>query len=685
MYKMNNNYNIFNRRLKRKSQVTLAIIAGIMIVLIIAAIFYIREYVIREKIAGGHLTSEEFEKDTLAIQNYVEDCVRDVGYNGLVLLGKQGGYIDVPNPVRYEDTSILYLDSINIQPSLNQTKKWLMRYVDENVKKCSNFDIFRERGFKIVDGDVESWVDYSDTTVRLDVNYPITMKREGNEKKIDSFVVDYDIRYRRVFELASQIINRVMTSEFRFSKPLELVNKSDFEVDYRAIGSDSLIFTITDPYAYESGIYYKFDFAAKFGRPYLPRTVYLQGRSSQVGIDLPFIIYSPDRLAQLMLMPGVTVNLDGNDVDEITVDQHYPDKVIRGHVVFHETASDSFVYDDINYVTTNPVYQFEPTGLKFSDPSRMVIYWNEEENPHGDENVGIIYDEGEGWRPLQVKANYDESYAYTDIDGFSNYSLVYCADQEEKTKSATAKIDPGSGCWVKLIIMIVLIIVLWYMIVMSGGGAPLVAESALTEGMVITGTPTQMWALQTGLNQAFIPYTLNAAGTALTVGAIPASAGVVTAGAIGATGMTAAAAGSLTASGLAAASGGFLSSMGAAFSAALQTVALGAGSLTMGGGLFVMGLGMKLALIGAVVGGMYLSASQSDAGAQDTVTFTPTCNQEINIEKSGNGKGTCMPQEGTMNATAGQPVSVTAMIKECPDGKKYACGKCTLTCTVKYK
>jgi len=276
-------YNIFNRRLKKKSQLTLFIIAGFLIFITVIAIFYITEYVTREQLAAQQLSAQQFNDDVEAIKNYVQSCVRDTGYDALIMLGNQGGYIDTPELIRHTGTSYWYLDQLNIQPLLEEIRDRYETYVDENVHLCSDFDIFRNQGFEIRAEDVSTEVDFATETVFMNVSYPLTIKKGDFEKEIDYFYKEYNIRFRKMYELASQINYRHFNPRFNVYKPLELVYSLDFDVSNTPYVGDKLIYSIVDRTRLESGLNnYTFKFAARFGNSTLPRRSALWDNSASI-------------------------------------------------------------------------------------------------------------------------------------------------------------------------------------------------------------------------------------------------------------------------------------------------------------------------------------------------------------------------------------------------------------------
>jgi hypothetical protein len=106
-------------------------------------------------------------------------------------------------------------------------------------------------------------------------------------------------------------------------------------------------------------------------------------------------------------------------------------------------------------------------------------------------------------------------------------------------------------------------------------------------------------------------------------------------------------------------------------------------------------------IAGGVVGGFYYNTAQVYSTQVDTVTFTPTCDQTINIQKfQHHGSGLCIPSgslevDGAdrvygpggyeMLLEAGQPQPIQAVTKKCSGWRSKFCGKCRTTCTTQYR
>ncbi len=562
----------------KRGQVSPFLIMGLVLVVLAAVVVLVVSVTTEKKAAEQAAGAAELAAEAQEIETFITLCVRRTAYEGLELLGRQGGYLAVPRLIRLQGTASWHLDQVNIQPALNQTLQRLETHINNNLESCTALERFRAQGFDISAQSPKSAVFYTPDSVSIDVRYPVQVRKEGYEKSFEQFHANLDVRFRRMFELASQIVNRQLDPAFRFSAPLELVDAGDFAVSYQRVDNETLLYTITDPTRLEEGQRFSFTFASRFRPSGLKRSVALQRNSHIVATVLPLIVYSLDRMAQLNIFPGATMALDNDKVEAITVQQFYPDNATRSDVPFHELADNSVTYGDLTWVLTYPVYRFEPTGMRFSSPQRLVLYWDNDRVP-AKGKMGILYREGSGeaagaWRPLPARADYGQHFVYTDIPGFSEFTPVDCEEQPEKDTSATAEIDPGGKCWAIFIVAVIVIIILLYLI------------------------------------GPFIVFLKGA--------------------------------------------------IGALFTAVVVTSV-------------------------AVVGGAFTSSQLAYSAGEDSVTFTPTCDQQLEIrEELSNGQGMCVPS-GTVDVTGGTPQPIQAQLQKCTGARKYFCGKCSLTCSTKYK
>ena len=478
--------------MKKRGQIGYFIIAGIVLLIIAGLVLYTSSTIKEKKIVAEAEKQQQLEAESKNIRNLIESCISKTAYEGLKIAGKTGGYIEVPQKIDLNGISYWYFDQINIQPTLDQIRQRIILYIDENLPLCLNYSTFEQQGMQLEYTEPKSNITFAADDVIIDLHYPITITKQEYETTEDKFSSRLDVRFRRIYEAGSKIINLQLEPDFNFFRPIEKIEAPGFDVSYASPDNETLIYTIIDKTRFEKGEYFSLSFASRFRRSNLIRTIELQENSNIVSTLMPFTIYSLDRMAQLLINPGTTMNLNGSSVDNITAQQFYPENVTRENVPLHE-GDDTVEYGSLSYKLTYPVYQFEPTGMRFNNPQRLVLYWDEEKTPHKG-NVGILWNEGNGWRPLMTRADYENNFVYTDIPGFSEYTVVDCGEQEVKTASANAKVDPGSGCWVKMIVIVIIIIIILVITLfcpLLGTGLWSTFGSALIGGATLAGS----WAL----------------------------------------------------------------------------------------------------------------------------------------------------------------------------------------------
>ena len=77
----------------KKAQLTIFLILAIVLIIIVTILLMITNYVNKQTSSGEVSDSGETPFDIQPIKNYIEDCLSIVSEEGLVKLGRQGGYL----------------------------------------------------------------------------------------------------------------------------------------------------------------------------------------------------------------------------------------------------------------------------------------------------------------------------------------------------------------------------------------------------------------------------------------------------------------------------------------------------------------------------------------------------------------------------------------------------------------
>ncbi len=638
----------------KRAQVTIFIIIGIVLLIVFAVILVLTKIIQTEQLATAQTKQEQALLEGGQIIELVQHCLQTTTIENTKQIMAQGGYSEIPPELILHNTSIWSINQINVQPTLTDIQLTLQQSIEKELPNCLNYSYFVQQGFVITSGKFHSEIKFGRNNVISALNYSLQVSKGSYSKNYDRFETVVNLPVRRLFETASTIINLQLRPDFRRSYPFSQLNNSEVNAQFFNTGPNLTQYKLS---ASDLQLF----FVSQFGPSFLRKEIDLQQNSHIVPTTLPLRLTSIDHRANLWVMPGTTVNFNNAPVSAISVQQAYDQSVVRVDIPLEEDEENNAIRGDITWNLSNPIYQFEPTGLRFNQPARLVLYWNEEETSRLG-NMGILYTEGDGWRPLPSKANYSENYVYTDIPGFSEFTAVDCGRQDFKAAATTARIDPGGGCIAKLIITIVVIIIIVALIVLTMGGATPLAAGASTT-LSSTGT------VVAGSSGAVV----NAAGA----GGVTALAAGETATIASGTLVTSLGTGTLVSSG-----GAFLTTAGAATTGFFGT--LGAATAGIFAGAFTA-LGAVTVITAGIIGGAFLNAQMGFAAGDDTITFTPTCDQNITVTLSEHGgTGICSP-EGNQEITAGNPVSLQSQMQKCNMVRAMFCISCKATCRTVYK
>jgi hypothetical protein len=207
---------------KKKGQVTIFIILGILLLISVALLLLLRS----EQV--GFDISEIIPTEKGVVENYISNCINQVGSDALDLVGLQGGYIELPS--RYTNdvswhipisdfVSVPLWASANIvdQPSLSQIKNEVDEYIEENVRNCLFENEIADRAFgdsyTIIElDDIESDIKFEDKHTDFDITWDIVVQDKSGE--VVSEIINHNARskvqFKTMYETANDILNTEM-------------------------------------------------------------------------------------------------------------------------------------------------------------------------------------------------------------------------------------------------------------------------------------------------------------------------------------------------------------------------------------------------------------------------------------------------------------------------------------------
>lgn len=233
----------------KKSQITLYIIIGLLIVVFIGLLIY----VMRMEKPEVPSVVQNLPSDVVVVQNYVEQCIRVTAEEGLNLLGKNGGYIEPANlmietsPMAYNSDALLYepdtlpywnfVDQYNrlrsLKPRLymevsgdGSIEDQLANYVEANLKNCTkDFSVFSD-SFTIYTSTVTAAAKVRDKDLLVSVIYPLRIVAKGNESSTEmkDFTSIVPVNLKQIYEFADSITAAEQKYHFLESMTMNMIS-----------------------------------------------------------------------------------------------------------------------------------------------------------------------------------------------------------------------------------------------------------------------------------------------------------------------------------------------------------------------------------------------------------------------------------------------------------------------------
>jgi hypothetical protein len=224
--------------MKKKSQISIYIIIGILILIVFSIYIALKN-------------KNEF-KPTLIIpdnvrpiKNYLDRCIYDLSKEGIIIQGKQGGFIEIPNQILFQHGSYIslgqggvikiplwYYNGENRMPTLNYMRAELEKYISEGLDSCiDNLNLFEN--FIVYNGSAKVDVVYGEKDVFVTVKLPLIIRNlmETQETRINDFYAVIPVRMRNVYSLAENIYIAEYSKLFLENLTIELM-ASDFRFPF---------------------------------------------------------------------------------------------------------------------------------------------------------------------------------------------------------------------------------------------------------------------------------------------------------------------------------------------------------------------------------------------------------------------------------------------------------------------
>lgn len=252
-------------RKNKKSQITVFIIIGVILLFSTALVLYIKSQISATE-QDVKVSVEKVPNEVQPIQQYVTECLYTVSKQAFDMVGAHGGYIslkdyhysrtnfviDDSNPTEADavafppgtNNHVAYWEFMqapnkcktcyigSYRPPLyssegeNAIESQVNRYVEASLRDClRNFREFRNEGYTINEmGILKATTMVRERDVLISLEYPLEVSQAGGEKiKLSKYQTILPIAFKKIYGMATHIINNSVDSRFLGLNTLNLI------------------------------------------------------------------------------------------------------------------------------------------------------------------------------------------------------------------------------------------------------------------------------------------------------------------------------------------------------------------------------------------------------------------------------------------------------------------------------
>lgn len=228
---------------EKRGQVTIFIIIGLILLLGVGIFYYIKTQALE---AGIALKQDEAQGAALVVQNYVSSCLDETTKQAILLIGQQGGYINLTRTDLhgrsfsidetdatssdtapfgaleipywwYEDTrhgcTRCSITTKNI-PTLETMETQLAVHVTDKLEQClHNFEALSRYKITETEAPMVS-VSIGDKAVYAQLTYPITWTSGDASGSLENWYVEKDVPLKEMYNAAVEIVSMEIRNQF---------------------------------------------------------------------------------------------------------------------------------------------------------------------------------------------------------------------------------------------------------------------------------------------------------------------------------------------------------------------------------------------------------------------------------------------------------------------------------------
>ncbi|MBD3355206.1 hypothetical protein GF361_04440, partial [Candidatus Woesearchaeota archaeon] len=258
---MKNKNLLSSKKNSKKAQITVFILIGLIILIIFGFLFYLVN--LKER-SESEINIEKFTSEVLKpkiLEQYTTLCLDEALEQGLILIGKQGGYINFSD----DDYLLFNQDKINyaiipgpvsrqynLPPIRSSFTKniagELKEYIEKETKKCTDFSALQQipelSSYKISDGTPDAEIRFAENEVIVFLTYPVNFTYPDAKpiKRLVRFVSKENVRFERIYRAVADLVEKDI-----YDPGFNIIEDSEDSNDFLRISQDAKLNKIDVP------------------------------------------------------------------------------------------------------------------------------------------------------------------------------------------------------------------------------------------------------------------------------------------------------------------------------------------------------------------------------------------------------------------------------------------------------
>lgn len=216
----------------RKTQITMFIILGIIVISLFGVFHYLLKNIGSKKDIRTDLELHDSNSEILPIKMYIEECLLNAVKESIYDLSESGWHYfedeltlvldyqshsslsDIDYLITYAGNIPYYYNGSSNIPAKEFVESQFSMYINEYVNYCVDYSIFKDMGFNISEKGMVIDVVLENNMIYADLKYPIEISKGNNHYLIDTFRYSHEYNYEKISESVSELVNAVIEEPY---------------------------------------------------------------------------------------------------------------------------------------------------------------------------------------------------------------------------------------------------------------------------------------------------------------------------------------------------------------------------------------------------------------------------------------------------------------------------------------